>query len=414
MLRLFRSAFTPATSDVDLLRSQVHAFRRQIPMMYFIVCVNTIALAWTHYGVAPPVLTLAAPAALVLVSLLRLAVWWRIRTEVITDEVAARTLRSTVIFAGVLGAMFTVWALALFPYGDAYSQMHVAFTMAVSLTVGSMCLTHLRSAAFVLIAIATVPFVAFFGRFDEPVMRAISINILLVGAGLVVILTVLYQDFESLIASKRELQRKQAELEALNAEVERLANTDMLTGLPNRRSFFAEVERRLAATDGAKTRVAIGVLDLDGFKPINDAFGHVTGDRVLVEIAGRLRALEAAGVMTARLGGDEFGIMVTGSLSDDGLRRTGEMLCDAVARPYEAFTGGYPVSASLGFASFPRAGVTGEELYECADFALYHAKRHARGTTVVFDETHEPNIRQLRIMLQARRNIRSGREAQSA
>ena len=403
LLRRIALALVPQTTNGELLRSQVRAFRRQIPMMYFIVCVNAVALAWTHSGLAPWQLTFIAPAILIGVSLIRLLLWWRLRSETVTNAVAERTLRSTVIFAAVLGALFTIWALTLFPYGNAYTQMHVAFSMAVSLTVGSMCLTHLRSAAYVLIAIATIPFVAYFARFDEPVMKAVSVNLLLVGAGLVVILSVLYRDFETLIESRRALRAKQAELEELNAEVGRLANTDPLTGLANRRSFFADIERRLTDARGKGEGLAVGVLDLDGFKAINDAFGHLTGDRVLIEVARRLEGLAAAGIIAARLGGDEFGLIVTGSLGKDDLGRAGERVSDLLGAPYDAFIGDLPVAASMGFARYPDAGSTGEELYECADYAQYHAKRHARGTTIVFNETHEPNFRQLRQMLGERR-----------
>ncbi len=414
VLRSIWPSATPAPSNPALLRSQVKAFRHQIPMMYFIVCVNTVALAWTHFATAPHSLTLAAPAALIIISLVRLGIWWNLRSETVTDVVAERTLRSTLVFAAVLGVGFTTWALLLLPYGDAYTQMHIVFSMAVTLIVASFCLTHLKLAAFMLIGIATIPFVLVFGRYDNAVLRAVSVNLLLVAAGLVLILDRLYRDFVTLIDSRRALQDKQAELERLNAEVSRLANTDSLTGLPNRRSFFAEIEERLDDARRRGMRLAVGVVDLDGFKPVNDSFGHLAGDRVLVEVAARLRTLAAAGFSTARLGGDEFGILLGGALGDDDLRRAGQTLCDLLSQPYDACAAAAGITASVGFARFPDAGLSGEELFECADYALYHAKHHARGGTVVFDETHEPNIRQLRIMLQARRQFLETRQGMVA
>ncbi|NJM51883.1 MAG: hypothetical protein HC843_14280 [Sphingomonadales bacterium] len=119
--------FSVPPGESHLLRSQVAAYKKQIPLMYLIVDANVLALSFTHFLTAPYWLTLLIPALLVVASLFRMVGWWRVRNDQITDAYAAQVLRSTNIFAVILGCGFGSWALALYPYGDVFAQMHVVF-----------------------------------------------------------------------------------------------------------------------------------------------------------------------------------------------------------------------------------------------------------------------------------------------
>jgi diguanylate cyclase (GGDEF)-like protein len=256
---------------------------------------------------------------------------------------------------------------------------------------------HLRSAALSVTLVVDVPYVLFFWATGEPTLKAIAVNNLLVSGAMVTVLFIYYRDFADLVASRKSLLAQQAATQALSDENFRLANLDSLTELPNRRRFFAELSSAFADAERRKVRVAVGIIDLDGFKPINDNYGHSVGDRVLIEAGRRIREVcEGFGpqrVEFARLGGDEFGLVVCGDPDEADLMRLGERIGDQVKLPYQLDTAHTGLSCSIGFALFPQSATTAEALYECADYSLYHAKRHLRGRTVIFSSELEAEIR---------------------
>jgi diguanylate cyclase (GGDEF)-like protein len=269
--------------------------------------------------------------------------------------------------------------------------------MAVTVIGCIFSLMHLRSAALIVTLVVDLPYVLFFWATGEPTLKAIAVNNLLVSGAMVTVLFIYYRDFADLVASRKSLLAQQAATQALSDDNFRLANLDALTELPNRRRFFAELSSAFGDAERRHVRVAVGIIDLDGFKPINDNYGHSIGDRVLIEAGRRIREVcEGFGpqrVEFARLGGDEFGLVVCGDPEDADLLRLGERIAEQVKLPYQLDTAHTGLSCSIGFALYPRSATTAEALYECADYSLYHAKRHLRGRTVIFSSELEAEIR---------------------
>ena len=139
--------------------------------------VSMLTLAATFLGRAPDYLTIYIPAGLAAVCCVRVVMWWRTRADSVDGEAARRRLRGVVYLAFVLGAGFAAWSLALFPYGDAYRQAHVAFFMGITVISCIFCLMHVRVAAFTVTAVVVVPFAIFFGGSGNPVLMAMSINV---------------------------------------------------------------------------------------------------------------------------------------------------------------------------------------------------------------------------------------------
>ncbi|WP_198964174.1 EAL domain-containing protein [Bradyrhizobium sp. Y36] len=392
-MRLFH---VPADNP-DLMRAQFNAFSKQVPLLYFILMSNTIAVAYTYVNVAPDWLTMIVPSVLTVLAGLRTYWWLRQRHLVRSDADILRNLRATNWLTLPIGAGFTAWSFALYPYGDPFAKSQVAFYMAVTVIGCIFSLMHLRSAALIVTLIVDVPYVLFFFATGEPTLKAIAVNNLLVSGAMVTVLFIYYRDFADLVASRKSLLAQQAATQALSDENFRLANLDSLTELPNRRRFFAELSSAFADAERRHVRVAVGIIDLDGFKPINDNYGHSVGDRVLIEAGKRIREVcEGFGpqrVEFARLGGDEFGLVVCGDPEDTDLMRLGERIGGQVKLPYQLDTAHTGLSCSIGFALFPDSATTSEALYECADYALYHAKRHQRGRTVIFSSELEAEIR---------------------
>ncbi|QOZ51799.1 bifunctional diguanylate cyclase/phosphodiesterase [Bradyrhizobium sp. CCBAU 53338] len=392
LMRLFR-----VPRDPDLLRAQFDAFSKQIPLLYFILISNTLAVAYTYVNVAPDWLTMIVPSVLTLLAALRTFWWLRQRGLVRSDADILRNLRATNWMTLPIGAGFTAWSFALYPYGDPFAKSQVAFYMAVTVIGCIFSLMHLRSAALIVTLVVDVPYVLFFWATGEPTLKAIAVNNLLVSGAMVTVLFIYYRDFADLVASRKSLLAQQAATQALSDENFRLANLDSLTELPNRRRFFAELSSAFNNAEIRRARVAVGIIDLDGFKPINDNYGHSVGDRVLIEAGRRIREVCEGfwpqRVEFARLGGDEFGLVVCGDPEDADLARLGERIGEQVKLPYQLDTAHTGLSCSIGFALYPRSATTAEALYECADYSLYHAKRHLRGRTVIFSSELEAEIR---------------------
>jgi diguanylate cyclase (GGDEF)-like protein len=176
--------------------------------------------------------------------------------------------------------------------------------------------------------------------------------------------------------------RQHAQRYALSEERERqtyLALHDDLTDLPNRRALDHYLETVLARAERRGRQVAIGLLDLDDLKPINDRYGHATGDRVLVEVAKRLRLALRAEDYVARLGGDEF-VLVLEDLEDEaGLERLLDHVGESLMQPLQIGHLTLLLAASLGVAVHSaEAHASGEQLMRRADQAMYQVKAGKR------------------------------------
>ena len=154
-----------------------------------------------------------------------------------------------------------------------------------------------------------------------------------------------------------------------------LATHDALTGLPNRLLFADRLKLALANAERTGTALAVCYLDLDGFKPVNDAFGHAAGDEVLRQVAERLTQLLRGNDTVARLGGDEFVILAGGLQQPEAVAGLCERILSVVALPIAVAGTTVQVSASIGFSLFPDDSRSAETLLEQADRAMYQAKR---------------------------------------
>ncbi len=178
------------------------------------------------------------------------------------------------------------------------------------------------------------------------------------------------------------------------AQLEHLADHDMLTGLLNRRGFERELERQVAHAQRYRSGGALMMLDLDHFKYVNDTLGHKAGDDLIVDVADLLRARLRATDVVARLGGDEFAILLpAGGLAGAG-QAAESVLVALRDRPPVPGADALKVTASIGIATLD-AAATAEELLVCADLAMYDAKEDGRnGWAAYSTQEHEsPKIK---------------------
>jgi diguanylate cyclase (GGDEF)-like protein/PAS domain S-box-containing protein len=168
-----------------------------------------------------------------------------------------------------------------------------------------------------------------------------------------------------------------------------MATHDSLTGLSNRHHFRVRLKEALDQSAGTR-KVALLLLDLDGFKHVNDSFGHDVGDELLVETARRLRRTVGGSGLVSRLGGDEFTVIVPKLKSEAWLEELLERLSLELAQPVAAAGIGIEMGASIGVALYPEDDATVSHLLKDADLALYAAKSRGRGCWVRFTPELRP------------------------
>ncbi|WP_198341802.1 putative bifunctional diguanylate cyclase/phosphodiesterase [Oceanisphaera avium] len=168
---------------------------------------------------------------------------------------------------------------------------------------------------------------------------------------------------------------------------------DSLTGIPNRLLFGELLERAITTNQRNQSQLAVCYLDLDGFKLVNDSFGHAAGDNLLIEVSQRLAAITRGCDAVARLGGDEFVLLFSGLNSkqecDSILQRVKKVICEPVILDEGVVT----ISASIGVALYPQDADEAELLLRYADQAMYQAKAQGKNDYVFFDVTLQQQAR---------------------
>lgn len=180
--------------------------------------------------------------------------------------------------------------------------------------------------------------------------------------------------------------------------------TDRLTGLGNRHRLGDKVRQLAADRASDPAPFTVGIVNLDGFKPINDLFGQAAGDEILCQVAHRLKACVPDGATVTRHDGDEFAIVLPLVFERLGAERAGQLIKDVLSAPYDLGDRNVRLSASLGFAVYPFAGEDFEELMKSAETALYRSKRRGRGQITVYSREIAQEMKQATQLEQALRN----------
>lgn len=191
------------------------------------------------------------------------------------------------------------------------------------------------------------------------------------------------------IDSKQSAEDRLAKAERLGTAMSRRALSDSLTGLPNRRAFFNILNKKISQSDDLEKNWLV-VLDLDGFKMVNDVYGHIMGDKVLKAVTKRLKEYCDANAHVSRMGGDEFNIVLFDVNDSVVCERWCEGLLKKLAEPYEIEDRLIQISASVGSINISPADKPGQ-LIRNADYALLHAKKHGKNRVIVFTEEHAKN-----------------------
>ena len=217
--------------------------------------------------------------------------------------------------------------------------------------------------------VATVPtVVALAAHSLDPGVIALHREMFLIEAFIVAAITGLS------IQTVAHLHSSAVEHHTARHDMAKLARTDALTGLSNRLLLREQFQDRAATAIRAHSLVALHYLDLDGFKAINDRYGHPAGDTLLEHVARRLEEMTRGDDVVARLGGDEFIVLQAGIGDESEAELLARRIIREVSKPYLIEEVSMSISVSVGIATAPKLGVELERLLSCADAALYRAK----------------------------------------
>lgn len=198
-------------------------------------------------------------------------------------------------------------------------------------------------------------------------------------------------EFERLSTSMRDMVERLLDQRQTISRLEDLANTDPLTGLPNRSFLDQYLQHTLAEMERQQHSLVVLMFDLDGFKRVNDTLGHHAGDLLLIEVTQRLKATLRSGDVVARLGGDEFVMIIKSpSVSSASLAKDiSQRLLTHIAKPVPLPDGQTAqVGCSLGAAIWPQHGHAISQVFQRADAALYQAKHQGKHRLIIYEEAH--------------------------
>lgn len=379
-----------------LLHEQFASLLRQVPLLYVVILLNGFGLAYAFAEIAPPRLVYGVPGVLAIFAAVRLTQWLHLYRHPPPDAAAIlRQLRQTTLLAIILSTCFGVWSFLLLAYGEEGRQAIASIFISMSAIGSAYCLGMLPMAARAIILVAATPVALSLVMSGNPFLMGLGFNLAMLGAMMLFIMDRHFRRFVELMNSRDALTTEMERATEAEARYRASALTDELTGLPNRRAFITALESMIVERQSRRageTHFAVGMLDLDGFKPINDTYGHAAGDIVLREVAKRLRQAVRGSDLVARFGGDEFAVLLSGIDDKEGLHAVGALLRAELARPFVFDDTTVCLSGSCGFALFPEAGNEAARLIDRADTALYHVKRKKTGDVAVFSFDLEEHL----------------------
>ncbi len=380
------ACFKLKIDDPELARAQFRSFSKQMPLLYSILIFNTCAIVWDFLDPKALFETFIFPIVMCAVAVVRAIWWWRQGDgSSFSDEQIARYITRTCNLAVIMTLGFVLWCMWIYKSGDAYARGHLTFFLALTTVSTVFCLMAMRAASMRVAATSTIAFVSYFSTVDDGKMLVPSVVLAFVGMGMIAITYRYNNDFSDLVKSQHDLENRQRETEKLSEENRRIALTDALSSLPNRRHLLECLDQLSQDPICNLDSLAIIFIDLDGFKVINDAHGHQAGDALICTLSERLISLCPKNTKLARVGGDEFAVLIIEDEATECAKELARQIEESICLPVLVDRHVLQVGASIGIASNADALVAPQELLRRADTAMYHVKLRGKGETAIYD-----------------------------
>jgi diguanylate cyclase len=347
----------PAHILSALQTAQFDSVRKQVPMLLAVATLNTVIIMAVCANEGLPPSSYLWMSGLIGYCVIRIGMWVHRLRKPITESEIPRLLKLNVTASLLMITMLGLSVTYTFVAGTFQSMLLIPMSLGFGTTSIAHCLYTLRPAAIGTTVMGLFPSsvaMIIVGPFEAQMLGVAMLSV-----GMLMVRFVAEQ-YDQLIAGL-----------LLADENRRLALTDPLTGLANRRATMAALDTEVEAG----SNFAVALIDLDGFKQVNDALGHHVGDYLLCQIASRLEAAAEAGDEVGRLGGDEFIALFRNVTGEDDCAARSTALLGALCRPVGYEGQRLSFGASLGFAVYGLHGAQVEQLLQSADRALHAAKR---------------------------------------
>jgi diguanylate cyclase len=342
-----------------LQQAQFESVRSQVPMLLSVAALNTIIIMATCAHDGLPLGHYAWMSLIVLYCVVRIAFWIRRTSRPVEPHEIPRLLRMNVGASLIMITLLGTATTYTFVAGTFSSDLLIPMSLGFGATSIAHCLYTLRPAAIGTVIMGLLPSsVAMLavGSFDAKMLGLAMLSV-----GLLMIRFVAAQYNQLIISLHLEKQNRD------------LAYTDALTGLANRRAVM-----EILGSPEIGVGFGVALLDLDGFKSVNDNMGHQAGDTLLQHVGQRLSAALDAGDRVGRLGGDEFIVIFKNLTGTEDISARSTAILAALCQPINIGDSRIPVAASLGHALHLQDGDSADALLLHADKALYAAKRLGR------------------------------------
>lgn len=379
--------------DYGLMEVRLQAMISRMPWLYAILIVNLGGLLISLGQSLTPLIG----GGIFLLSVLsfRLIHWVRLADRSLTRPQVLRELRNICLIGLVICTGYCLWTFALYAQLVHGGRSHLIMFASLAALGCSFAMSPLPFAARVPLFLLALPLALLLVSTEKIAHVGMGGTLITLIFVMTRLISAEDHTFRRLVNSRfdSELEKRRAELAEKSAVHERshatkIANTDFLTGLANRRSLLAAIDRACEAGEPAM----VALLDLDGFKAVNDTFGHSTGDALLVEVSRRLKELVGPLGIAARLGGDEFALLLRGH-SEDVAHATVKEAIQRLAKPH-CCDGRKLIVSACGGIAFARAGERDPtQTIRMADIALFAAKRKGRQCVEIFSPSLEGEIK---------------------
>lgn len=333
----------------------------QIPLLYLSLILLVLSATMAAGNALAPVLRFGVPLAVSLFSLYRILVWTRRARGQVSPEQARKLIRGMIVISGVIGSVCSFWCVSSWLATDSADKAYFALFMAMGSLSTAYCLSTVRLGALINLGVGMPPMIVMMLLSGERINLAAASSMIV---AITFLLRMIQQQHSQLVA-----------LLELQHGMTVLADTDPLTSLANRRAIYARLDAIVSESEAPAPTLLL--LDLDGFKLVNDTHGHAVGDEVLRQVAARFRDACDARCLVVRLGGDEFAVLIP---QESGLthKQVSIALLSSLVQPIIVDGLQLRIGASSGAATLGKDADSIDALFIEADRALYRAKAHGR------------------------------------
>ncbi len=370
-----------------LVCEQHRALSRQLPGLYLAGIISMFCVIAVNLDTAPAWAIIYVPGVALLFSFWRFFHWIKVHRNIASYSLEKRKkdIRMVIVMSPVLSLVFSLIAIVLLHYGNLYQQSLSVLLLWGTVGVAGYSMSSVPQASITSVVSSSIPLFIAFMESHNNLLATISIGYISLSLLSVYILLNSFRAFSSLVSSSNELKEK-------HEKVYKLAYTDPLTGLANRRNFKEKLIKKVKACNGTEQKFAVCILDLDSFKNINNLYNHIGGDLVLVEVGRRLEKLIGENGLVARLSSDEFHIQAYDVANENAAEKLGRAIHNVLREPVYIDDNRIDVSTSIGISIYPESGTTPSQLVKRAVQAQNRAKLGGGGRTRIFAMRYETEI----------------------